>query len=95
MKKALIDNGVVTNVIRARPGFDVPGMNLVDCPDECGPGWLYADGQFTAPPEPEPVVQPPSRQAVLIETLKNKGILTDDDLAAAQASLIDVQKNRV
>lgn len=95
MKKALIDNGIVTNVIRARPGFEVPGMNLIDCPDECGPGWLYVDGEFTAPPEPEPVVQPPSETAVILEALKRKAGLTDDDLTAAHASLIDAQKKRV
>lgn len=53
---ALIENGIVTNVIVADswPG----GIDVTDLTPRPGPGWTFANGVFTAPPAPvEPVVQ--------------------------------------
>lgn len=46
MRGAIIENGVVVNVIIA----DVPeDFGAVECPDDVSPGWSYADGAFIAP----------------------------------------------
>lgn len=53
MKSAQIENGKVVNVILgSMEGF-------ISCSDEVGIGWLYAEGVFTAPPPPVPVVPVP------------------------------------
>jgi hypothetical protein len=46
MKFAIIENGVVSNVVVA----DAPlGGNWVQT-EQAGPGWLYQGGQFLSPP---------------------------------------------
>jgi hypothetical protein len=46
MKYAIVEAGVVTNVVVA----DAPlADNWVET-DQAGPGWLYQDGQFLPPP---------------------------------------------
>jgi len=55
--KALIKNGIVQNLSDTKypSGFVVfDGMEWVDCPDDCQPGWKYIDGQFIAPEQPKP-----------------------------------------
>ena len=62
---AVIENNEVTNVILAEPGFTLEGATLVELDDESmvAPGWAYQDGEFIAPPEPEPEpVQPPETE---------------------------------
>ena len=55
MKYAIVEAGVVTNVVVA----DAPlADNWVET-DQAGPGWLYQDGQFTAP---SPVVPTQAEQ---------------------------------
>lgn len=55
MKYAIVEAGVVANVVVA----DAPlADNWVET-DQAGPGWLYQDGQFTAPP---PVVPTQAEQ---------------------------------
>ena len=55
MKYAIVEAGVVTNVVLV----DAPlADNWVET-DQAGPGWLYQDGQFTAPP---PVVPTQAEQ---------------------------------
>lgn len=51
MRYALIQNGVVTNVIEADPDHlpELPGVELVPG-KTAGIGWTYADGTFKAPP---------------------------------------------
>jgi hypothetical protein len=50
MKYAIIEAGVVANVVVA----DAPlADNWIET-DQAGPGWLYQDGQFTAPPPATP-----------------------------------------
>jgi hypothetical protein len=54
MKSAQIENGKVVNVILgSMEGY-------ISCPDDVGIGWLYAEGVFTAPPPPVPVVPVPA-----------------------------------
>ena len=53
MKTAIINNGVVSNVIVG----SIPGS--VECPSETSIGWLYDGEAFTAP-APEPVAPPES-----------------------------------
>lgn len=67
MRYAIIENGVVVNVVIGTPAL---GENqiLVECPD-AGPGWLYADGVFTeAPPPPVPEPTPaPTKDELLAQ----------------------------
>lgn len=83
MKKAQIENGLVTNVIEVDPA------NIPDwCEDwpECeiaGPGWAYVDGEFlppAAPPlsVPEEVSRFQARAALL-----NAGLLGQADAVVA------------
>ena len=61
MKFAIIENGVVSNVVVA----DEPlGGNWVET-EQAGPGWLYQDGQFLPPSPvvPTKVEQEANRQA--------------------------------
>jgi hypothetical protein len=82
MRHAIIESGVVTNVVLANEQFAAE-QGWVVAPDDVGPGWLYADGVFSAPPAPPPVV--PSivsmRQARL--ALLQAGKLDDVDAAIA------------
>ena len=61
MKYAIIENGVVTNVIVAHEAM---GDNWV-ATEQAGPGWLYENGEFTAPPPvaPTQAEQEAKRQA--------------------------------
>lgn len=60
MKKALIENGVVTFVSHNPEAiFDAAtAERFIDCDEAVQVGWLYADGEYSAPPvvEPEKVV---------------------------------------
>jgi hypothetical protein len=51
MRVAVVENGVVTNVIVANEPTE---PNWVECGDEVGIGWLYDGTEFTAPPPPPP-----------------------------------------
>lgn len=50
MKYAIIEAGVVTNVVVADAPLEA---NWIET-DQAGPGWLYQDGQFLPPPPPIP-----------------------------------------
>ena len=56
MRYAVIDNGLVVNVIEAEPGFRLAGVALVPS-DVAGPGWAY-DGADFAPPVIPPAEPP-------------------------------------
>ena len=65
MKAHIIENGVVVNTILVDSLDFMP--NLVEA-TEGSIGWTYADGVFTAPPEPvipEPVQ--PTKEQLLVE----------------------------
>lgn len=55
MRFAIIENGVVSNVVVADAPLE---SNWVET-DQAGPGWLYQDGQFLPPP---PVVPTKAEQ---------------------------------
>lgn len=60
---AIIENGVVANVVVAEPEYAAK-QGWVECP-EAGPGWLYDGQTFTAPPPPpapEPASAPTKEQ---------------------------------
>lgn len=61
MKYAIVEAGVVTNVVVADAPLEA---NWIET-DQAGPGWLYQDGQFTAPPPvvPTRAEQEANRQA--------------------------------
>ncbi len=48
MRSAIVENGVVTNVIIG----EIDGS--IECGDDVNIDWSYNDGAFYAPPEPEP-----------------------------------------
>jgi len=57
---AIIKNGVVVNVIEydtapnnPPPGFDAGHIAVKN--DNCSPGWVYSNGQFTDPNPPRPI----------------------------------------
>ncbi len=55
-RKAVINAGVVENVILAADDFTLPDRELVALPDDVAvsPGWTYADGEFSPPAPPAP-----------------------------------------
>lgn len=58
MDKALVDTqtNLVDNIITEPTSSWIPpeGHIVVDLVDGAGIGWTYVNGQFIAPPEPEP-----------------------------------------
>jgi hypothetical protein len=66
MRYAIIENGVVSNVVVADAEYAAQ-QGWITCPD-AGPGWTYADGVFTAPVVVEPVASPePTKEQLLAE----------------------------
>lgn len=78
---AIIENGVVANVIVADPEF-AASVSAIPCADEAGPGWLYDGAAFIAPPPPpEPVAPPvPTKEELLAQ------------LAALQAQIVAMKE---
>jgi len=67
MRYAIIENGVVANVVVA--DAELASQNgWVECPD-AGPGWTFDGVNFTAPPEPEPIVAPaePTKEQLMAQ----------------------------
>jgi hypothetical protein len=63
MRYAIIENGLVTNVVLADEAFAAE-QGWVECPD-AGPGWTYDGSTFTEPaptPDPEPAAAPTKEQ---------------------------------
>jgi len=56
MRYAVIEDGVVINAILLDDpaAWPLPAGTQLVASDLAGPGWSYADGEFTAPSEPEP-----------------------------------------
>lgn len=53
---ALIQGGVVRNVVEAASGFTVPGYTTRELTTEhCGPGWTFDGTTFSPPPPPAPL----------------------------------------
>lgn len=55
MRYAIVESGIVVNVVLAESEYAAK-QGWIECP-EAGPGWSYADGVFTAPPEPSPTTE--------------------------------------
>ena len=65
-KYAIIENGVVANVVLAEPEYAAQ-QGWVECPD-AGPKWLYADGVFTAPAVAKPTAPAePTKEELLAQ----------------------------
>lgn len=66
MKYAIIEDGVVVNVVVAEAEY-AQSQGWVEC-QAAGPGWTYADGVFTKPvvvaPEPAPA---PTKEQLMAE----------------------------
>lgn len=58
MRYAIIESGVVSNVVLA----DAPMANNWVETDKAGPGWSYSNGEFVAPVEPETKPVPATRE---------------------------------
>lgn len=57
MRKAVIRGSLVENIIEAPAGWPAPaGTTLIDLADgvQCGPGWTFSGGIFTAPANSPP-----------------------------------------
>jgi hypothetical protein len=66
MRYAIIENGLVTNVVVADAQIAAEN-GWIDCPD-AGPGWAYANGVFTAPVVVEPVAPlAPTKEQLLAQ----------------------------
>lgn len=66
MRYAIIENGVVTNVVLADAEYAAQ-QGWIECPN-AGPKWLYADGVFTKPElTVTPVVTTPTKEELLAE----------------------------
>lgn len=72
---ALINNdGVVSSVIMASSDF-AAGINAIACANDVGPGWLYNDGAFSAPP----VLPPDTALLAASAREKRNALLAESD----------------
>jgi len=62
---AVIENTEVRNVILANTGFELDGAVLVELDEDSmvSPGWMYQDGIFVEPVQPEPEPEPEPQQS--------------------------------
>jgi len=67
MRYAIIENGVVVNVVIADAEYAAQ-QGWVDCP-VAGPGWTYANGVFTEPVVVEPIPAPALTKEELLAQL--------------------------
>lgn len=83
MRKAQIENGLVTNVIEV-DAANVPDW-CADWPDceDAGPGWTYVDGVFSPPSAPPPPVPEEVSRFQARAALLNAGLLAQADAAVA------------
>jgi hypothetical protein len=66
MRYAIIENGIVTNVVIADAELATQN-GWIECPD-AGPNWTYANGVFTAPIEAEPILPTePTKEELLAQ----------------------------
>ena len=66
MRYAIIENGLVTNVVVADANL-ASENGWVDCP-VAGPGWTYSNGVFTAPVVVEPTPTPaPTKEELMAQ----------------------------
>jgi hypothetical protein len=66
MRYAIIENGVVANVVIAE-AHTAHMSGWIECPN-AGPGWTYADGVFTEPVVVEPTAPAaPTKEQLMAE----------------------------
>lgn len=52
IRKAIVEKGVVINVIKCARDFKIKGKTLIETGEQrCGPGFLYKSGTFEPPEE--------------------------------------------
>lgn len=89
MRKAVIEDHVVVNLIEAGDGFTLAGRTLVAAPDEVRKGWLW-DGSSFSPPVPSKEEARDQQIAAIEErynTILNGGF--DYDFGSKTATLED------
>ena len=86
MRYALIQNGVVTNVIEADPDHlpELPDTTLMPS-KTAGIGWTYADGTFKAPEPETPITQTSAR----ITRLAFRNRFTQAEKVALELAALD------
>ena len=86
MRYALIQNGVVTNVIEADPDHlpELPDTTLMPS-KTAGIGWTYADGTFKAPEPETPLTQTSAR----ITRLAFRNRFTQAEKVALELAALD------
>ena len=86
MKYAVVDEtGLITNIIVANEGFELPGMLLVEATEHARIGGSYQNGEFILPSEPEapePVPASISRRQ-FYQYLSVVGKITKEEALAA------------
>ena len=85
MRYAIIQSGIVINVIEADPEHlpSLPGMQLL-ASETAGVGWAYADGAFTPP-----VTQPPAALDTRITRLAFRNRFTTAEKVALELAALD------
>jgi hypothetical protein len=77
MRHAIVQSGVVVNVVLAEPEFAAE-HDWIAAPDEVSTGWLYDGSTFSPPP---PIVRDPAEIQAEIEAAVQKRL---DDFAATR-----------
>ena len=85
MRYAIIESGIVINVIEADPEHlpSLPGQQLL-ASETAGVGWAYADGAFTPP-----VTQPPAALDTRITRLAFRNRFTQAEKVALELAALD------
>ena len=85
MRYAIIESGIVINVIEADPEHlpSLPGQQLL-ASETAGVGWAYADGAFTPP-----VTQPPAALDTRITRLAFRNRFTTAEKVALELAALD------
>ncbi len=92
MRKAIIDAGVVTNVIEISDVLDHQPDWVRDLPDpgDAGPGWTWDGETFTPPPEPDPAMTLAAERAgMTCSCLQGRLVLGEATCTAIDAMAAD------
>jgi hypothetical protein len=90
MKYAIIENGIVSNVVMADDGWTAPaGVQAVKASDDVGIGYAYADGAFTPPAAPTPPAPP---ALTIYSTLDYFSKFTDAEYQAVRTGPVAIQR---
>lgn len=80
MRSAIIENGIVVNVIVGAI------IGSIECPDDVGIGYVFEGGAFTAPPPDEPGEEPEAVVIVFAVDLWSR--MTNAEAEAVEAAMI-------